>query len=705
MRFSLILQVLLAFLSLFVGMARAEGPVLRVGDILTLDLPGENAVSKDFQIDRTGSLQLPEIGAVPVAGLNADEAKQQVRNLLGRVYRDLDRFELRLRERRLLVTVLGFVRQPGPVELPGDATVQMAVIAAGGLTQGAQLDRMQVRRGEQITVFDYKSYLDTGNASLLPTLQALDVVFVPASPLIGNVQVEFDARTLTASGDAAEDRTAVKVFGEVNNPASFAHRHGANVVDMLMRAGGVSRYAAVEQIRIISGAGDPVIFNLKTYLDSGNRGLLPEIGPGATIFVPKEVEEIRTGSLTVFVMGEVFKPGAFESKAGATFLDILASAGGPTRYAETRLIRVLRNDGGVDVVDLRRYTEEPGSIRLPNVGPGDAIFVPEKSDMNEPSWLKISSDRAVRVLGAVGKPGRYEWSDEMTLFDLLAQAGGPTPRGDVANLQILINDGGKSRPVGFNLGKFMREGGNLRDVPVIHAGYTVVVPELPQDPGDNKAQWVRQAPENSIYVMGQVGAPGRYAFNSSMSFLDILTAASGPTSAADLHNVRVSHRSASGKGVSRLDLGRYLETGDETLLPAVLPGDVIYIPERNKFWLDQRKEDTVRVLGAVARPGRYQFGGDMTVLDLLAEAGGPSADAYVERIVVVNFSCCKDQARIFNLIDFAKTGDFSKLPVVRAGDTIYIPNMSRSDWTVFMNGVRDTVSLLSIFALLQGGLF
>jgi hypothetical protein len=31
--------------------------------------------------------------------------------------------------------------------------------------------------------------------------------------------------------------------------------------------------------------------------------------------------------------------------------------------------------------------------------------------------------------------------------------------------------------------------------------------------------------------------------------------------------------------------------------------------------------------------------------------------------------------------------------------------MSRSDWTVFMNGVRDTVSLLSIFALLQGGLF
>jgi len=42
--------------------------------------------------------------------------------------------------------------------------------------------------------------------------------------------------------------------------------------------------------------------------------------------------------------------------------------------------------------------------------------------------------------------------------------------------------------------------------------------------------------------MGSVSKPGRYAFEPSLSFLDILAAADGPTSAADLLNIRVTHR-------------------------------------------------------------------------------------------------------------------------------------------------------------------
>ena len=43
-----------------------------------------------------------------------------------------------------VTTVLGYVRNPGPVELPGEATLQMAIMASGGLLQGAQLDRVIV---------------------------------------------------------------------------------------------------------------------------------------------------------------------------------------------------------------------------------------------------------------------------------------------------------------------------------------------------------------------------------------------------------------------------------------------------------------------------------------------------------------------------------------------------------------------------------
>ena len=67
---------------------------------------------------------------------------------------------------------------------------------------------------------------------------------------------------------------------------------------------------------------------------------------------------------------------------------------------------------------------------------------------------------------------------------------------------------------------------------------------------------------------------------------------------------------------------------------------------------------------------------------------------------MVNFARGQDQAETFNLVHFAKTGNFQELPVLRAGDTVYVPNATQSDWQQFMGGVRDTVSLLSIFALI-----
>lgn len=703
---------LLVWLAVLVAapLSRAAGAeeVLRIGDVLTIVLPGETALNKDFPVDRKGQVTLPEVGAMPVAGMPIEEVAARIRGRLTKAFRDLDRLQVSLKERRLPVTVLGYVKTPGPVDLPGDATVQMAINAAGGLAQGAQLDRMQVRRGKETLAFDYKKYLDTGDPAVLPALQPLDTVFVPASPLTGNVQIDFDGRTLAQAGDGDDQRTAIKVFGEVNTPASFAFKPESTVVDMIMRAGGVTRYAGVEQIRIIS-QGKPILFNLQSYLDSGDRALLPAIQAGATIFVPRQVEEVRRGALTVYVMGEVAKPGAFETNKDATFIDILANAGGPTRFADTRQIRLLRANGKVEMVDLVQYTENPGRAALPAVRPGDAMFVPEKTDTNEPSWLKIPPQRAVQVMGAVVRPGRYEWSDEMSLLDLLAQTGGPTARADVAHVRVLKNEKDKARPVLFDLGTFLEKGGSLSSLPKVRAGYVVVVPELPQDPSDNKAQWIRQASDHSIYVMGQVGAPGRYAFTDQLHFLDILAAANGPTTGADLRNIRVSHRNSAGGGpaggsgtgsrVSKVNLARYFQTGDETVLPKVLPGDVIFVPDRAGEWLDLSKESTVRVLGSVSRPGRYRFADDMTILDLLAEAGGPSNDAYQEKIVVVNLSCCKDQAQLFDLVDFARTGDFRKLPVLRAGDTVYVPNIGQSNWKLFMDGVRDVVSILSILAL------
>ncbi|MCG6485162.1 SLBB domain-containing protein, partial [Vibrio parahaemolyticus] len=150
-------------------------------------------------------------------------------------------------------------------------------------------------------VFDYKQFLETGEESALPSLQSMDTLFVPASPLVGNIEQDFNPTALANAGDSASSNTSIKVFGEVNAPGSFSFKADTSLVDILMRSGGVTRYASVEQIRIISDT-TPTLFNLKKYLDSGDSALLPILKPGSTVFVPKQEEEIKAGANVVYVM-------------------------------------------------------------------------------------------------------------------------------------------------------------------------------------------------------------------------------------------------------------------------------------------------------------------------------------------------------------------------------------------------------------------
>lgn len=674
---------------------------LQPGDILYLSFPGEAEFNRDFEIDAEGNISLPELGPFRVANDRLSVAGEKIRKLLQLRFKNVERLSVELRQRNLLIQVLGYVKTPGAVSISASSNVQSAIQQAGGLLPGAQLDKLQIQRpnGERIT-FNYKHYLDSGDPASLPVLRSLDTVFVPASPLTGNVQIEFDAATLSASGDAADDAAAFRIFGEVQSPGRFALKPGLTVIDAIMRAGGVTRYAAVEQIRIISN-GEPINVNLKRYLETGDDNLMPKLSAGATVFVPIQQDEIKTGSNVVYVMGEVFKPGAFDSSSDVSLLDILANAGGPTRFAETRQIRILRSTGTVLPFDLQAYTEGKAEDGLPKIMPGDAIFVPEKTDVNEASWLKVPTSRSVRIMGQVNNPGRFEWNDEMNLLDLLSHAEGPTSRADIAAISILSSEQTGAKPVVFNLERFIKYGGDISHIPAVHSGYTVVVPELPQDPTDNKAQWVRQSKESSIYIMGAVGAPGRYTFNSELAFLDILTAANGPTADADLHHVKIVRRNLPYASSSEFNLALYLRTGDETILPKVEAGDTIYVPSKNGSWLDRPVADVVKVIGAVHKPGRYSFNEEMTVLDLIAEAGGTTSGAYLERIIIVN-SKQQQQAVSFNMMAYLKAPAKHTLPVIRPGDTLFIADKTDSDWVRFMTSVTDIFKVVSTLAILGG---
>jgi protein involved in polysaccharide export with SLBB domain len=663
---------------------------VQVGNKLFLYIPGEVDFDKAFEVDNKGQINLPEVGQFVVADKTLSQIEQELAPVLGSLFVAMDDFYIEIRSRDIFINVMGYVNTPSQVSIPDNGNIQMVISKADGLKPGAQLDRLQIRRGEEVIEFDYKAYLDSGNISLLPALKSKDTVFVPVSPLLGNVQIDFDAQTLSATGDA-NDGNAVTILGEVHNPGSFSYKEEMTILDALMRAEGVTRYADVTKIRVIVDKS-PVIFDLKAYLDKPSGSTMQLLQPGSTVYVPIMVDDVNTTSRTVYIMGEVQKPGAYEAADSTNFLDILANAGGPTRFAETRHIKILTPEGESILFDLQGYSEGMVTTKVPDLNPGDVIFVPEKTDVNEKSWLKIPTKRAIKIIGAITSPGRYEWSDEMDFTDLLAHAGGPTKGANINDIKILRNGDVTQR---FDLEKYTITDGET-PLPNLVAGDTVIVEELPVDPADNKSQWIRQESSKSIYIMGQVGSPGRYSFNENMHFIDILAAADGPTGTADIRNIRVTHRNGNRAKVSKLDLAMYFETGDETLFPNVLPGDTIFVPEKNKDWLRTPKERVVRIMGAVQKPGRYNFDDTMSILDVLAEAGGPSNSALIDKIVVVNHSCCKEQSRVFDLEAFIKSPNSANIPVLRAGDTLYVPDKGQDLLSQFKDNFLDVITILAL---------
>ncbi len=691
---SFTLAVLLA--STVSNLANAETQTLmRPGDILTIDFLDEDVFKQPFPIDRQGNIILPEVGAISVSGLTLEDAEQLVKIQLSSHYLNTDTLRLDVTTQRLLVNVLGYVNQPGEVNIPANATLQMALTAAGGMKPGAQLNKVQIRRGEDISIIDYKQYLDTGDDTNIPSLQPLDIIFVPSSPLTGNVEVEFDAASLLSGGDAAEKSQSVKIFGEVHKPGTFTYDDSQNIIDMLMRAGGVTRFASVEQIRLITD-DDPILFDLKDYLDGGNKDSLPDVAAGATLFVPMKEEEVKTGNRTVYVMGEVFRPGAYEIKEEASFFEILANAGGPSRFARTREIRIIRQNGQVNRFDLQAYTEGLSTQIIPRVGPGDAIFVPEKNDINQTSWLKITPDNAIHVIGASTQPGRYEWSDEMGLMDIIAESRGPAKDADLTRLSIKRSN---QAPIIYNLQTYI-EGNNALPLPTLQGGDTIIIPRIPELIAGNKAAWIRQASEESVFVLGQVGVPGRYRFTNKQSFLDVLSAANGPSETADLRAVRVIHRNAQKVQLTEVNLALYFATGDETLLPTLKAGDTIFIPGKELIDYERQASRSVRVMGSLNDPGHYRFNDDMNLLDLLARAGGPTDVADIKDIQILHQGCCEPSTTHFNLKAYLDNPEGKLLPIVRSGDTVYIPSQNNNSWSITMSYIRDFFSIATLLILL-----
>jgi len=79
------------------------------------------------------------------------------------------------------------------------------------------------------------------------------------------------------------------------------------------------------------------------------------------------------------------------------------------------------------------------------------------------------------------------------------------------------------------------------------------------------------------YIWGRVRNPGLYIMPDNTDLLTLISSAGGPLEDAKLSKVRIVRSIEGTEEIIWVDLKEYLDTGDNSLIPVLQPGDTVVI--------------------------------------------------------------------------------------------------------------------------------
>jgi protein involved in polysaccharide export with SLBB domain len=152
------------------------------GDIVVMEVFGEKELPREYQVASDGSVDIPYLHTVPVAGLEPQEIARLIRKLLieKQILSDPS-VVVRVKEynsRRIMV--MGQVAKPGVFPYTTGLTLIQALSQAGGPTGIANLDKVNLTRrtegGSRTVVISIGTIME-GRSADIP-LQSGDRIFV-----------------------------------------------------------------------------------------------------------------------------------------------------------------------------------------------------------------------------------------------------------------------------------------------------------------------------------------------------------------------------------------------------------------------------------------------------------------------------------------------------------------------------------------------
>jgi polysaccharide export outer membrane protein len=227
-----------------------------------------------------------------------------------------------------------------------------------------------------------------------------------------------------------EEAPAIWVSGEVRQPGKYGIPGQMHIRDALNLAGGLTPDAAKADAQVFRTEADGTMriqsVNLKEAM-AGNPAENILLSPRDRLLIHKSVSSADPA--TVYVKGDVVKPGRYPLVANMQVSDLVRSAGGLLRSANPNGADLThyaisdtsgeRLQAGQQAVNLAAALSGDEKQNLP-LRDGDVLTVPQ-----QPDWKDIGA--VVTLRGEVRKPGVYGIRPGERLSSLLQRAGGLLP--------------------------------------------------------------------------------------------------------------------------------------------------------------------------------------------------------------------------------------------------------------------------------------
>jgi protein involved in polysaccharide export with SLBB domain len=410
-------------------------------------------LSYQLTVSPEGTLIIPTVGEIRVAGLTLRAAREKCLDAIRRRYLRSDATMTLVTPRPIVVTVQGEVLNPGTYIMAAynraDKAVEEAdrVLTGQGFGQRETIREKMSRR--RITVrhndgsheiADIPKFLATKDERWDPYLREGDIVIVPENNF---------------------ERNVFGVYGEVNSPGRYEFSEGDSVKDAIRIAYGFTPHARADSVELtrqdLNGA---IVFQRDINVRGIMEGSIPDfpLQPGDALLVHGTVD--RRGDYRVEVKGEVLYPGMYPiSRDRTTLRDVVRSAGGFTESASLELAEVLRHKIAQPEIDLERLESLRGGVP-----PDDSAYYYLETDLRirkevvNVDFVKLFRDldttqdvilqdedvidvpslkKTVYVFGQVVNPGHIRFVPGEDIWYYIRKAGGVTDRARQGDIKLV----------------------------------------------------------------------------------------------------------------------------------------------------------------------------------------------------------------------------------------------------------------------------